>query len=195
MTISQKNYTKVSTAPQTHVRYNRVRRTWQSVNGTTTDHGSGPLGKRAAERTALAHDYPMLAGAVWCLEGHHNNDEQVTERLTKAARLIVAGLVFSGEVRSERDANRFYEVRFDGVPMTYSCTCEDFRSGRAPRSYSIGGRVCKHALAQHVSFLLGIELDAPPVPFDGETTNVDEFDAIWDGGTPADYDLFTEIEF
>lgn len=141
---------------KTAVRYNAHGRTWEAINGTTTPTGNGPEGKRAALLLALAHDQPALAGKVNDLVRIHNFDEPMIDRLIKAAQLLCTGSVYdNGEVKSQTRDGLIHNTAYHNGK--YSCSCED---GRAHDP--ILGKCCKHVLAQHLAYLMALELPEAP---------------------------------
>ena len=110
---------------------------------------------------ALGSDHPEMAAKVVQLAAAHG--KTITNGLLKAASLIVHGKVYSnGEVGSQSRADVYHKTRFDGVTKKYSCSCE-------ARVWDAQlGKICAHCLAQHLAYLLALDLPAPPIPFAGE---------------------------
>ena len=171
--------------PQTEVKYNKSRRTWQTLNGATHDHGDGPHGKMTAQWFALAHDAPDVHALVWQLCKYDDFREEIVTRLVRAGHLVVAGHIDDApgdegdvHVRSAGDICD-YRVSRVGTPREYRCNCRDFGT---VMSFDLGP-ICKHSYAVHIQALR-------PTPFDGAPV---AWSSIWDGGTEADEKI--EVNF
>ena len=162
---------------QTTVEYDKSAKTWQAVNGTVTPTGNGAEGKRLAQLSALAHDWPEMARLINEVTRSNRNDDRVTDLAIRAAEILQAGKVYQGEVESLSRPGLFHQVRFQGIPLGYDCTCEArryhviFVSGIGP--------ICKHGLGQHFRYILGLQEQAVPIPFEGEPVVWDNDDNDW----------------
>lgn len=157
---------------QTQVQYDRPAKTWQAVNGTVTPTGNGPEGKRLAALTALAHDWPELARLINETTQSNRDDPSVIDLAIRAGEVLMAGKVYAGEVESLSRPGLFHKVEFQGIPLGYHCTCE---SRRYQVVFVSGiGPICKHGLAAHFRYILGLPLETAPIPFEGEPVAWDD---------------------
>jgi hypothetical protein len=161
---------------KTIVRYDRKQRTWQAINGKAATFGPGKHNKRRALRYALRNDHPALFEAViniWAENSRPESEDQLMDRLLKAAALIAKGKVFSdGYVESQSDDNVYQVTLFaDGGA---DCTCQDFENGLARRAGlckhggvdTLGGHLhCKHTLAVKLAQRVGLALPEREIPF------------------------------
>ena len=124
----------------------------------------GPAGKRLAQLETLEINRPDLAALV-----HQAIKAQpgAFSMALKAAAIIQDGLLHSnGACHSQSRPGVFHTIDYDGQPKTYHCTCEAF-SYCAIRIDGAGW-LCKHCLASHWAYLLGIDLPQQPIPINGE---------------------------
>ncbi len=148
------------------LRYSRVQKTWLILTadsaGNVIDTERAGRCKLSATLEILGRVNPLLQRLIIETAGQELDRAEATAQLIKAAGLVLGGNVFEAEVRSQTDENVFYRVKFTGTPKQYACTCPHFRTG-GHRSWALG-KVCKHILASHLAWRLGITLSAPPVP-------------------------------
>jgi hypothetical protein len=134
---------------KTHIRYDRSRREWQAINGTTVNFPAGSDGRRAAMLHALEHDHPQLFARVTQISASHNDAPGLVDRLIRAAGLIAKGHVRGDRVISQTTGEA-YQVTFGGIPKQWSCDCQDFAYGGTDTEY---GQMCKHCLAALLDYL------------------------------------------
>jgi hypothetical protein len=175
---------------KTAIRYSRIQKTWQTVNGTVNSYGPGPAGKLAATWAALVHDHPRLYKVIRDQAHYHHGDLPTTEICFEAAKKLAKGLVYKGGIVASGFGGGLAKVSFDGYPHKYECSCNK------KRTYSLlYGPMCVDAWAVHLAYLAGIELPLPPlseaIPFNGEPVPFD--DDL--GYNELDYDVAQEIDF
>lgn len=145
-------------------------RHWQVLNGKVlAQYPAGPAGKRRAQLHALNVNRPDIYALVWRTIRAADLDTRMMNMAIKAAHIIIDELLYSnGACHSQSRPGIFHTVTYSGQPKTYGCTCEAF-------SYCTIyiediGFICKHCLADHWAYLLGLDLPRQPIPFQGEPT-------------------------
>lgn len=123
-----------------------------------------PDGKRLAQLEALDINRPDLAILVHLAIENQGDDTRKFNVALKAAQIIEAELLYrNGTCHSQSRAGIFHTVTYDGQPKQYRCTCEAFTY--CPVYIKDVGFLCKHCLADHWVYLLGIDLSQQPIPF------------------------------
>jgi hypothetical protein len=158
---------------QTIIRYNKITRQWQAVNGQVHTFPAGKEGKRAALLCALNSDQPHLAAIVGDIAEMHNHNPALVDRLLKASQLITKGHVYNGGKVKSQSSEEVYQTSFEGFPKSWYCTCEDFDNGLQRQAGLIKwggidtdyGLMCKHTLAQLIAHLAGLMLEDEEIPF------------------------------
>lgn len=170
--------------------YNQHTKRWDVLNGKLiATFPPGPEGKRMAQLEAMEINRPDLAALVHRVASN-SQDPKALNMALKAAQILDAGLLYiNGVCHSQSRAGIIHTVTYDGRPKTYHCSCEAFSF--CPVYINDVGFLCKHCLADYWTWLLGLDLEQQPIPFNGETTPAQEFD----GETSADWDPETEINF
>ena len=84
-----------------------------------------------------------------------DGSQAIIDRVMNAVELAEDGhIVGSGNyVLSQTGSGEAYEIRFEGMPRSYQCSCPAF--SYHPVEIEGLGRLCKHALAAHIKYLAG----------------------------------------
>lgn len=152
---------------KTSVSFDAHQKRWCAVNldGFSYNHKD----HRRVLLHALRHDHPDIYHTVHrmtiaCSQDGNGNGIPlpVLDRLLKAAQLLTKGHVFQSCVLSQDGNERVYQVKREGIPLAWSCTCTDFQNGGVSCDY---GQQCKHTFAQLIASLMNMQLAAfPPQP-------------------------------
>ena len=134
------------------MRYDRSQKAWIARKSRQTYQHED---KRNVLLWILKQQHPQLWSVVHgmaCNASADGNGQSIplklVDRLIKAAQLISKGNVIfpSMQVYSQTGSGESYQIRHDGTPKAWTCTCIDFaiNGGFNADGY---GPVCKHILA------------------------------------------------
>lgn len=150
------------------VTYNRKMKQWETRMGDEIQgFKPGPEGKLHARLAALAFQAPQVADRVLEIWAQSDIGDKLLARLIDAADIVLSGKVYQGRVIGSQTDSTLYPVDLEA--HGYTCACESFQY--KPVHVRGLGPVCKHALADHLAYLL--DIDFAPAPIHGEGIYID----------------------